>query len=481
MNNGTEQIFLVNSTGTESSTIQKPDANSDLTLLDLENVQDFSTVCRICATTTDFLIPIFEGEGLQNDLADKINKHLPIQVRAEDRPRLPSAVCGACGGALLRWHALAARCARADRALRDLMEQESSKSEQNKSESAQLFYENVNNILREYLKSIHMDGEISIYICQGCPDHEPLTDVNSLAEHIRRQHLITEKNYLRTFIQDNIVFEETLNLDNYDRDSNSETEDINDKELLPNFFCPFCENIFSSTTRLICHLNTHIEVCIEKGITCCDTDYNNKKTFVDHLQDKHVERLPGDVENVCRSCGYQASDGCDLQTHVNANHDHGKETRGKKKVSAINQKNIPAVCPECNKTFSNKYNMFVHMKSHTAVKYSYRCEQCDKTYSSQWNLAYHRKHSHIGIMDHICSYCGEKFPTKKSKDIHIRIHTGHKPFQCSKCGKSFRAKNSLDRHMDMHLDIRKYACHVCPMRFRKRSHLNYHLKTHKKK
>lgn len=43
-------------------------------------MEDFSTVCRTCATVTEFVIPIFDGEGLQNNLAEKIHKHLPIQV-----------------------------------------------------------------------------------------------------------------------------------------------------------------------------------------------------------------------------------------------------------------------------------------------------------------------------------------------------------------------------------------------------------------
>lgn len=37
-------------------------------------------MCRLCATVTEMVVPIFEGEGLQNNLADKIHQHLPIQV-----------------------------------------------------------------------------------------------------------------------------------------------------------------------------------------------------------------------------------------------------------------------------------------------------------------------------------------------------------------------------------------------------------------
>lgn len=40
----------------------------------------WSNLCRICANVNDHLIPIFEGEGLQHDLCNKIHKYLPICV-----------------------------------------------------------------------------------------------------------------------------------------------------------------------------------------------------------------------------------------------------------------------------------------------------------------------------------------------------------------------------------------------------------------
>lgn len=45
-------------------------------LLDLE--QDASILCRLCANTDDQLIPIFKDEGLEHDLATKLQKYLHI-------------------------------------------------------------------------------------------------------------------------------------------------------------------------------------------------------------------------------------------------------------------------------------------------------------------------------------------------------------------------------------------------------------------
>lgn len=42
---------------------------------------DTGQLCRVCANSSDYAIPIYEGEGLEHQLELKIQKHLPIQVR----------------------------------------------------------------------------------------------------------------------------------------------------------------------------------------------------------------------------------------------------------------------------------------------------------------------------------------------------------------------------------------------------------------
>lgn len=55
-----------------------------------EEVHCKETLCRICASCTELLIPIFEGEGLENNISDKIHKYLPIQVEIFYRTALYS-------------------------------------------------------------------------------------------------------------------------------------------------------------------------------------------------------------------------------------------------------------------------------------------------------------------------------------------------------------------------------------------------------
>jgi len=43
---------------------------------------DLNTLCRLCAHSSDLLVPIYEGEGIKTQLADKIASYLPVQVSA---------------------------------------------------------------------------------------------------------------------------------------------------------------------------------------------------------------------------------------------------------------------------------------------------------------------------------------------------------------------------------------------------------------
>lgn len=325
-----------------------------------------------------------------------------------------------------------------------------------------------------------LDTQMVCLQCKTCPS---LSSIEQLADHLQSTHRFEVANHaaLKKFISTYVTFEETLISEDSDTDM---VTDSDKPTVLPDFYCPFCESIFSSMTRLLCHLNQHLELSIEDGVMCCDKTYDNKKMFVKHLQESHVTRVVDESKNTCRTCGFQTETLHDLQDHVSMAHCKEVQIHKKPETASNNkeryQKFIPAVCPGCNKVFSNKYNMFVHMKSHGKVAVKYACDKCNKTYSNQGNLNSHRKLAHAGILNYVCTTCGEAFPGKLARDVHARIHTGEKPYSCQHCSKSFRAKNTLDRHLEMHLDIRKHSCHLCPKKFRKRTHLNSHLKTHKR-
>ncbi|XP_038075971.1 sal-like protein 1 [Patiria miniata] len=52
---------------------------------------------------------------------------------------------------------------------------------------------------------------------------------------------------------------------------------------------------------------------------------------------------------------------------------------------------------------------------------------------------------------HSCHVCGKQFQSDSALQIHIRTHTGEKPFKCHICGRAFTTKGNLKVHLGTHM------------------------------
>ncbi|XP_034401515.1 oocyte zinc finger protein XlCOF7.1-like [Cyclopterus lumpus] len=103
----------------------------------------------------------------------------------------------------------------------------------------------------------------------------------------------------------------------------------------------------------------------------------------------------------------------------------------------------------------------------------FHCSVCAKTFKQRGNLNIHMR-THTGVKPFSCSVCSKRFTQKAGLDYHLKIHTGEKPFSCSICGKSFRHKGAVTSHMATHTGVKPFSCGVCNKRFRATSQLKVH-------
>ncbi|XP_064463842.1 zinc finger protein 70-like [Ornithodoros turicata] len=136
-------------------------------------------------------------------------------------------------------------------------------------------------------------------------------------------------------------------------------------------------------------------------------------------------------------------------------------------------------CSFCHYSSDYMAHVKMHMRIHTGEK-PYVCQVCFRRFSQKAALGRHSKAIHEGQRNYLCSVCANHshrnpaLATNESPGKHQRVKKEEGGHHCRFCNYSSDHAADVKIHEKLHTGKKSYVCQVCFMGFTKKSNLSRH-------
>jgi uncharacterized Zn-finger protein len=259
--------------------------------------------------------------------------------------------------------------------------------------------------------------------------------------------------------------------------------------------CDVCEKSFLTKQKLDEHRNIHTG---EAPIKCplCDETFRRHSNLVQHRNRHHlnIKKKVKDYICFCKEVFHSKKKlawhkeihdakpkSC---THCNEKFIHmASLTRHMRR--AHNHRFLPSghknaenvECPICKGVYL-KSSLEVHIRNHSGQR-PYACLICNKDFTTKWNLKLHKwTHASRVSKPFKCDQCKGAFIRESDYTAHMNSHKSIRPYTCNHCGAQFIRKYNCQRHVKEHENEKMFSCKVCGKSFHRSYYLKDHMRIH---